>query len=87
MLNLKSLTTGAVAATLVSVIGLAYAQSTTSQTDANTTSPAATMPAPMEPATTTMPSNTQRPDASSSTRASDTLNGTLSEPAPKADRN
>lgn len=79
MLNLKSLTTGAVAATLVSVIGLAYAQSTTTQPDANTTSPSATMPAPMAPATT--------PDASSSTRASDTLNGTLSEPEPKADRN
>jgi hypothetical protein len=88
MLNLKTLTTGAIAATLVSVIGLAYAQSTTTQPDTSTTTPAATMPAtpmptPMEPATTVAPRTTM-PD---STRANDALNGTMAEPQPKADRN
>jgi hypothetical protein len=79
MLNIKSLITGVAAAALVSSIGLVYAQSTTYPPAANDTQPAATSPAPMEPATNAAPSDTPMPGAAPS--------GAVAEPAPKADRN
>jgi hypothetical protein len=77
MLNIKSLSTGVAVTALVSAIGLSYAQTPTNPpvTDTN---PTATNPAPM---TNTMPSSR------STTNPSDTLNNTMTEPAPRADRN
>ncbi len=82
MLNIKSLSTGVAAAALVSVIGLAYAQTAPATTD--------TPPAATQPSTTMAPSGTPMTNSpSSTTNPSDTMNGTTSttEPAPQADRN
>ncbi len=81
MLNLKSLTSGVAAAALVSAIGLAYAQTTTMPPAASDTPSTTTTPGPMQAAPAATPSST------SSTNPNDALNGTVTEPAPQADRN
>lgn len=78
MLNFKSLSTGVAAASLVSVIGLAYAQTTTPPTSSETTE------ARMQPDATVTPNNTMTPRSMSpSTGANDVI----TEPAPRTDRN
>lgn len=88
MLNIKSLTSGLTAAALVSVIGLAYAQTTTTPPTTRDNSPAMTA-TPMTPAPTDMTTPGTSPSSTTSPTQmnNEAPNGTMTEPAPKADRN
>ena len=84
MLTIKSLTSGVAAAALVSVIGLAYAQTTTtpqpSPSDTTQMPTHPSMPAVTEGGTTSTPA-----PATGSATPSSNNDGTM--PEPKADRN
>jgi hypothetical protein len=87
MLNIKSLSTAVAAAALVSAIGLAYAQTSPNPPAASDTAPATPTVLPGEAAGTAAPGTTPMPGSTPSTSANDALNGNVTEPAPKADRN
>jgi len=95
MSNFKSLTGGVAAAALVSALGLAYAQTTTTEPPAGSTPSATQMQnQPSQPPVTdgsTLPGTTQsRDNTTSSTMPSDRSGNTFEsnfEREPRADRN